>query len=88
MIRANFVATLISGGFGSEVTLNLTPWTTLAADAGALANRIDLLAMGGTMWAALRNAMLTAIARAPNAREKVLTAFYVAFTSSQFQVEH
>ena len=88
MIRANFVAKLISGGFGSGVTLNLTPWLTLAADAGALVNRIDVLAMGGTMSTATRNAMLTAIGLAPTAREKVLTAFYVAFTSSQFQVEH
>ncbi len=88
MTRANFVATLISGGFGSEVTLNLTPWTALAANAGALVNQIDRLAFGGTMSAEVRTAMLTAIGRAPNAREKVLTAFYVAFTSSQFQVEH
>jgi uncharacterized protein (DUF1800 family) len=88
MIRANFVAKLISGGFGSEVTLNLTPWTNLAADTGALVNRIDVLAFGGTMSAEVRNAILTAIARAPTAREKVLTAFYIAFTSSQFQVEH
>lgn len=88
MIRANFVAKLISGGFGSEVTLNLAPWLALATDAGALVNQIDVLAMGGTMSAETRIAMLSAIARAPNAREKVLTAFYVVFTSSQFQVEH
>jgi uncharacterized protein (DUF1800 family) len=88
MIRANFVAKLISGGFGSEVTLNLTPWTTLAADAGALVNQINVLAFGGTMSAEVRNAMLTAIGKSPNAKEKVWTAFYVAFTSSQFQVEH
>jgi hypothetical protein len=88
MIRANFVARLISGGFGSEVSLNLTPWTTLAADAGALVNEIDKLAYGGTMSPEVRTAMVTAINQSPNAREKVLTAFYVAFTSSQFQVEH
>ncbi|MBL8236050.1 MAG: DUF1800 family protein [Bryobacterales bacterium] len=88
MIRANFVARLISGGFGSEVTLNLTPWTNLAADAGALVNEIDKLAFGGTMSAPVRTAMLTAIGQSPTAREKVLTAFYIAFASSQFQVEH
>ena len=69
-IRANFVAKLILGGFGSGVTLNLTPWLTLAADAGALVNRFDVVAMGGTLSTAPRNAMLTAIGLAPAAREQ------------------
>ena len=88
MTRANFVASLISGGFGSEVTLNFAPWEALAADAGALVYRIDLLAFGGTLSAEARGVMITAIQASPTAREKVMTAFYLAFTSSQFQVEH
>ena len=74
MIRANFVAKLISGGFGPGVTLNLTPWLTLAADAGALVNRIDVLAMGGTLSTAPRNAMLMAIAlRRPRGNKNMKT---------------
>lgn len=88
MTRANFVARLISGGFGSEVTLNFAPWEALATDAGALVNRLDLLAFGGTLSAEARAVMISAIQASPSAREKVLTAFYLAFTSSQFQVEH
>lgn len=88
MTRANFVASLVSGGFGSAVTLNFAPWEALAADAGALVNRIDLLALGGTLSAEARGVMITAIQASPTAREKVMTAFYLAFTSSQFQVEH
>jgi len=88
MIRANFVASLISGGFGSEVTLNMAPWTALAADGGALLNELDKLAFGGTMPAEMRAAILTAMRSANSDREKVLTAFYLVFSSAHFQVEH
>lgn len=88
MIRANFVASLISGGFGSEVTLNLAPWQTLAADPGALLNQVDRVMFGGTLSPEARATMLTAIQASPTPAEKVRTAFYLAFTSSQFQVEH
>lgn len=87
-IRANFAGRLVNGSFGSNVNLNLTPWTTLAADAGLLVNQINKVMLGGTMSAEMRAAMVDAIQRSPNAREKVLTALYLTFTSSQFQVEH
>ncbi|MFN0103371.1 MAG: hypothetical protein ACKV2U_14940, partial [Bryobacteraceae bacterium] len=79
---------LISGGFGSEVRLQMAPWLAVASDTGALLNKINFLAFGGTMPAETRGVMLTAIQAAPNLQERVLTAFYLAFTASQFQVEH
>jgi uncharacterized protein (DUF1800 family) len=87
MIRANFVAQLLNQSFGNDVTVDFTPWTTAAADAGVLLNRIDRLILGGTLSPPMRAAMLDAINRSPNAKEKALTALYIAFTSSQFQVE-
>jgi len=89
MIRANFAGRLLSGQYGSNVNLNLTAWETLSADAGALVNQINKVAFAGTMSLEMRNAIITAVQATPtNAREKVRTAFYLAFTSSQFQVEH
>jgi len=87
-IRANFAGRLVNGNFGSNVNLNLTPWTDLATDAGLLVNRINRVILGGTMSAEMRATIVDAIQRSPNAREKVLTALYLTFTSSQFQVEH
>jgi uncharacterized protein (DUF1800 family) len=88
VIRANFTSRLLSGSFGTAVTLDLDPWLALAGDAGLLVNRLNAVAFGGTLSADSRNAIVAAITRSPNPREKVLTALYLAFTSSQFQVEH
>jgi len=86
-IRANFAGRLVNGNFGSNVSLNLMRWTDLATDAGLLVNRINRVILGGTMSAEMRATIVDAIQRSPNAREKVLTALYLTFTSSQFQVE-
>lgn len=87
MIRINFASRLLSGNFGTNVNLNLDSWTLLAADPGALLNRIDAVAFGGTLSPQARQAILDAVNRSPNNREKALTALYLAFTSPQYQIE-
>ena len=88
MTRTNWVATLLSGGFGGGVTLNLAPFTAVANDANALTDTVNALLMGGTMSAPMRGAMITAIQASTNVQERVDSALYVAASSMQYQVEH
>ena len=88
MTRANFVKSLITGGFGSDVTFDWTPFTNLAATPGALIDRVNAVLMGGAMSAQMRQAILTAVNAAPTAREKARAAVYLAAVSMQYQVVH
>jgi Protein of unknown function (DUF1800) len=88
MTRTNFVASLVSGGFGGDVTLNLTPFTSVASDPGALVDAVNAVIMGGTMGPEMRQSILTALSATNNSTERVRTALYLAGSSMQYQVEH
>jgi hypothetical protein len=88
MSRTNFVASLISGGFGKDVTINTAPFTSVAADTNALVDTVNSLMMGGTMSGEMRQAILTALAATKSSSERVRTALYLTATSMQYQVEH
>ena len=88
MTRTNWLASLLGGGFGSNVTLNLAPFTAVAADPNALTDTVNALLMGGTMSSSMRAEVIKAITASTNARERVNTALYVAASSMQYQVEH
>ena len=88
MIRTNFVASLVSGGFGSNVTLNLAPFQNTAGDPNALVDTVDSHLMGGTMPSQMRQAILTALGATTSTTERVRTALYLAATAMQYQVEH
>ncbi len=88
MTRVNFIASLISGGFGSNVTLSLAPFNAVAADAPALVDTADALIMGGTMTAQMRQSILTALGSATGTEERVRTVLYLTAASMQYQAEH
>lgn len=95
--RANAANTL---AFGTIVPLasypgatgtqpDWTPLQALAGDAGALADRLDLLLLHGTMPAAMRAGLVAAIGTVPAADTlgRARTAYYLVVTSSEYQVE-
>jgi uncharacterized protein (DUF1800 family)/fibronectin type 3 domain-containing protein len=86
--RANFIARLITGGFGADVTLDLTPFTSIANDAAALADKVNLLFLGGQMSSNLRTQIITAASVTTNTTERTRTALYLALVSNEFQVDH
>jgi hypothetical protein len=88
LIRINFVSTLLRGGFGSDVTLDLTPYLGDLPNTGAMVDRVNMNLMGGLMSQAMRDSILAAVAKAPTNSEKVLTAIYLTATASQYQVEN
>ncbi len=51
LVRINFVGKLVSGGFGDDVRIDWTPYRSIAADAAALVDLINLRFLGGMMTA-------------------------------------
>jgi uncharacterized protein (DUF1800 family) len=88
MTRTNWIASLISGGFGGDVVLNLAPFTSVAADPNALLDTVNSLLAGGTMPSDVRAAILQALTVSRNNSERVQTAIYLTAASMQYQVEH
>jgi uncharacterized protein (DUF1800 family)/fibronectin type 3 domain-containing protein len=87
--RVNYVGRLISGGFGSDVTLNLTEFNNRAADPAGLADYCNVTFMGGLMSAEHRAEIINAVRVMPasNPTERVRTALYLTLASAQYQVE-
>ena len=89
LFRVNYVAGLIGGGFGANVTLDLTQFNNRAADPAALADYCNETFMGGLMSAEQRTEIINAVrvTAATNPTERVRTALYLTLASAQYQVE-
>ena len=88
MTRSNFVAALINGGFGSNFTVDFTPYTAVAGNPAALVDEANARLMGGTMGPEMRQAILTALASVPGNMDRIRTTLYLVASSMQYQVEH
>jgi uncharacterized protein (DUF1800 family) len=88
MTRANFVASLVSGGFGSNFTIDTTPYLPYVGNNAALVDTANALLMGGTMGPEMRGAILTALGSATSNTDRIRAVLYLIGTSMQYQVEH
>jgi uncharacterized protein (DUF1800 family) len=77
----------VYGATGTQ--LDWSALTALAADPKALVGKLNRLLMHGTLSAAAQDAIVTAVnaVSATDALARAKTAFYLAVTSSQYQVE-
>lgn len=100
--RANNANTLIYTGVAPTVAPNtdrprgtsvdLSSLEALASDPNALANQLNVLLLHGTMSAAMRNSVITAINAIPTsdvnfARKRAQMAAYLVTTSSQYDIQ-
>jgi uncharacterized protein (DUF1800 family) len=95
--RYNFANTLLFGTIAPLATLPgaigttpaLAPLAALAGDPAALLDKLDAQLLHGTMPAAMRTAILTALAAVPatDPLTRAKTAVYLVVTSPQYQVE-
>jgi hypothetical protein len=87
--RANFVADLLAGRYGSAVTIDYTPFLSRAMDAGALVDYCNLVFMGGRMSAEERKVIVAAVKAASltSATERMRTAIFVTLALTQSQVD-
>jgi uncharacterized protein (DUF1800 family) len=70
-------------------TLDLSPYQAVAADAAALAAKLDRNLLGGRMSTAMRNAIVSAVNAysATDTLNRARTAMWLTVTSPQFQVQ-
>ena len=86
--RVNYVGKLLYGWFGNEVKINVARFITAAADPNVLLDMVNQEIMGGQMMPAMRQSIQTAVLAQSGAKNKALTALYLAASSSQYQVIH
>ena len=96
--RANFANSLLFSTriapdatvYGATGTaIDLAAYLSVAADAAALADRLDRYLLGRTMGAAMRNAIIGAVNAVPasDPLNRARTAAYLVVTSPQYQVQ-
>ncbi len=87
--RSNFVADLLAGRYGMDVTIDYSPFTSRAANAQTLVDYCSVLFMGGRLSPEARLEIINAVNRSPinNPTERVRTALYLTLTSAEFQVD-
>jgi hypothetical protein len=84
--RANFVYALLNGGFSSSFSLNLAPYTTLAANPAALVEHVNQTLLFGRMSAELRQ-LLTSLAQATSdLKQRAFGTLFLTAISSEFMV--
>jgi uncharacterized protein (DUF1800 family) len=88
MTRTNWVASLVSGGFGTDFTIDTTPYVPVAGNPAALVDTANANLMGGTMGPEMRQAILTALASSTSNNDRIRTVLYLIGSSMQYQVEH
>jgi uncharacterized protein (DUF1800 family) len=86
ILRANFVNSLIYGTVGG-VTLDLTPYQTLAANPSQMLDVMNTALLGGTMSADMRSTITTAVNAAATPKAKAQAALYLIASSWQYQVD-
>jgi hypothetical protein len=93
--RANFVHTMVfssipvSANAPSGTSLDLAPLQALASTPDRLVDALNDLMMHGTMPAAMRESIITAVSAVSSANplKRARTAVYLVATSSLYQVE-
>jgi hypothetical protein len=84
--RANFFYYLIGNPW--PVNPALKPFVDIASDASAVTTAIDNTLLYGRMLSQTRAAILGALPAMYDNHQRVLTAFYLTFTSGEYRVQH
>jgi uncharacterized protein (DUF1800 family) len=87
--RVNFAGSLLGNRFGTDVTVDYAPFTSLAGNAAALVDFCNNLFMGGAMSTEERNEIISAVnvTAASNPTERVRTALYLTIIAALAQVD-
>ncbi|MFG6461347.1 DUF1800 family protein [Roseateles sp. DXS20W] len=86
-LRGNFLWALLTQP-GSNMRVNLQPFTAVAHDTTALINAVDQAFLWGRMPPALRQSLANAINAQPDATQRVQTALYLTLLSGQHAIQH
>jgi uncharacterized protein (DUF1800 family) len=86
--RANFIYQLVTNRYSTAFSYDLTPFTALATNDGALVERVNQVLMQGAMSPALRQIIGAAVRAISPARttDRAHTALYLAAISGEYAV--
>jgi uncharacterized protein (DUF1800 family) len=91
LVRINFVNSFAFSNLGSGTTVSFTTWANMANNPSAMIDSLSALLLHGTLSAASKTAILTAVNAVPAGTNQNLlraeTAIYLIASSSQYQVE-
>ena len=86
--RTNIVSATLYGSLDKTTTVNLTPFVSLAGNAGKLVDYIGYVFLHSGMSTVLTQAATAAAAAQSTPLAKAQAALYVVLTSSEYQVIH
>ncbi len=86
-LRGNFLWALLTQP-GSNMRINLQPFTAVANDTTALINAVDQALLWGRMSPAMRQSLANAINAQPDATQRMQTALYLTLLSGQHAIQH
>ena len=91
LVRINFVNSFAFSNLGSGTTVSFTTWANMASNPSTMIDALSALLLHGTLSAASKAAILTAVNAVPAGTNQNLqraeTAIYLIASSSQYQVE-
>ncbi|MBV6434389.1 MAG: hypothetical protein IANPNBLG_04641 [Bryobacteraceae bacterium] len=85
--RVNFIYRASRNGLGASVQIDLAELERLAFDPPSLVEALNQALMHGSMSAAMKSSILTALSATSDTRVRARNAAYLAGSASQFQVE-
>lgn len=88
LVRANFFYFLLTGQFGSDASVNLTPFLNAAGDIPTLIETVNNTLLFGRMPQSMKNSLTTAISAMPDNNQRMMTALYLTALSGQFAVQY
>jgi len=75
--RANFLYQFLNGNYNGMVSIDITPYVSVAADVTALMNLVDANLLQGRMTPAARNAIAASVSATTDRKQRALTALYL-----------
>lgn len=88
LVRANFFYFILTRQFGSDASVNLTPFLNAAGDIPTLIETVNNALLFGRMPQSMKNSLTTAISAMPDNNQRMMTALYLTALSGQFAVQH
>lgn len=84
--RANFIYSILSGGFGSSFPVSLAPYTALAGNPPALVEHVNQRLLLGRMSPELRAVLVATAQATSDLQQRALGTLYLTAISSEFAV--
>jgi hypothetical protein len=88
VLRSNFLYDILTGQYGSQIRVDLTPYTSVASNAVALLDAVDQNLLYGRMSPQMRTSLATALAAQQDNQNRMMTAVYLTLTSAQYAVQY